>query len=85
MKIKEKMITTLSYAILFPAMMLIFGCANYAPRGTIEQTGAATNATARILQNGIYVVLGDASTPEQARVEGASHVVLAFDKKNTQM
>jgi hypothetical protein len=75
MKIKEKMITTLSYAILFPAITLILGCAKH------TSTGAVTNGTPRTLENGIYAVLGDAPTPEQARVEGVQHIVLAFDKK----
>ena len=81
MKIKEKMITTLSHAILFSAMTLIFGCANPASMAAPEQTGVATNDSPRLLQNGIYTVLRDASTPEQARVEGVQHVILAFDKK----
>ena len=75
MKIKGKMITTLSYAVLLSAIMLIFGCANHA------STGAGTNDNPRLLQNGIYVVLGEGSTPEQARVEGVQYVILTYDRK----
>ncbi len=79
MKIKEKVIIAKSHAVLLSVMMLILGYTN--PRVVSGQTLAATNGTPRVLQNGIYSVLGSAPTLEQARIEGVQHVVLAFDKK----
>jgi hypothetical protein len=71
MKVKEKIRIAISHAILLSAMMLILGCPNHASR---------TNGNPQSLQNGIYAVLREGSTPEQARVDGAQDVILAYDR-----
>jgi preprotein translocase subunit SecD len=78
MKTKEKLSSTLSQAILFSALMLIWGCANHISGEAPKQFGPATNGTS--LQNGVYAVLNKASTPDQAKVNGIVNVILPYDQ-----
>jgi hypothetical protein len=41
------------------------------------------NANAEPIKNGVYAVLGEAPSPEQAPVDGGNSVVLAYDKRYT--
>jgi hypothetical protein len=77
MKIKEKLSSTLLQAILFSALMLIFGCANHTSGEAPKQSEPAANGTS--LQNGIYAVLREAPTPDQAKFEGIVNVTLPYD------
>jgi hypothetical protein len=77
MKIKEKLSSTLSQAILFSALMLIFGCANHTSSEAPKQSEPAAKGTS--LQNGIYAVLREAPTPDRAKVEGIVNVILPYD------
>jgi hypothetical protein len=77
MKIKEKLSSTLSQVILFSALMLIFGCVNQTTGKAPKQSEPTANGAS--LQNGIYAVLSEASTPEQAKVKGIVNVILPYD------
>jgi len=76
--------------VLIPALSTAFvlviaicgGCKN-PPAASTNPVHAATSppAPAHALENGAYLILREAPTPQQARVEGASQMVLAYDRR----
>lgn len=67
-------------ALLFAIVLCTCGCGSPPARPT-SQTNAAVSPAAHPLENGAYVVLREASTPQEARVERVPQVVLAYDRR----
>jgi hypothetical protein len=66
--------------ILFVALLCTCGCSSPPARPT-NQTNAAVSPGAHSLENGAYIVLREASTPQDARIEGIPQVILAYDRR----
>lgn len=66
--------------ILFIALLSTCGCVS-PPAPPTKQVNAVVNPVAHSLENGVYVVLREASAPQDARVEGVPQVVLAYDRR----
>jgi hypothetical protein len=75
------------HKVLIPALttafVLVFaicGCKS-PPAGSTNQTHAPTNPPAHSLENGAYLILREAHTPQDARVQGVPQIVLAYDRR----
>jgi len=66
--------------ILLAAVLGTCGCGTPAARPANEAKAIASPGADR-LENGAYVVLREASTPQDARIEGVRQVVLACDRR----
>ena len=78
-KMKKKTIKPV-LSILFVALLSTCGCGS-PPARPAKQVNGAVDPVAHPPQNGAYVVLREASTPQDARVEGVPQVVLAYDRR----
>ncbi len=65
------------------AFVLVFAiCGCTTPQaGSTNQAPAALSAETRNLENGAYLVLSEAPTPQDARGQGQSQVVIAYDRR----
>jgi preprotein translocase subunit SecD len=59
---------------------VICGCKS-PPSGSANQTSAALSSAAQHLENGVYCVLREAPTPQEAQGAGTPLVVLAYDRR----
>jgi preprotein translocase subunit SecD len=81
MKTKRKIsVPQLLAGISCIAIISVCGCATPSTH-RIAQTNAGVYCQGYRLENGAYLILRQASTPEDARVEGRSHVVMAYDRR----
>jgi hypothetical protein len=67
-------------ASILVAGFAICGC-NSPPAGSANPSPAALSPAAQHLENGAYLILREASTPQEARGAGAARVVLAYDRR----
>ncbi len=68
------------FAILFVVLLCACGCSSPTARPT-DQTNAALSPGAHSLENGAYLVLREASTPQDARIEGTPEVIMVYDRR----
>jgi len=70
----------LRFMMFFLAVICVGGCATPSKQPT-AQVNAGVEYQGHKLQNGAYLILWQASTPEDARVEGRPCVVTAYDRR----
>ncbi len=74
--------TSLASVLMLVLALVVatYGCASWRSQPT-PPANAAASLPAHPLENGAYAVLREAPTPQEARVEGTSQVVLAYDRR----
>jgi hypothetical protein len=61
-------------------VLTICGCKS-PPGQPTNPVQAAASPAAQPLENGAYLIIREAPTPQDARVEGVPHVVIAYDRR----